>query len=169
MRFNNEEILFPMDTKNHVGERKVKKFFRITIPILVIEIIALIGVVTYLLMLPKNYCKISTNVKDAVVYVNDKQTKKFRMDNPKVKTDFYFYEVDVSIELPGDETYSVNYILKCDKYNISATTSANRTGNIYHMLIVGGEKTQIFSALTIKSTSLIKNFDVSIEIIAEKL
>lgn len=166
---NEKDILSSYNAKEHVGDRKAQKFFRITIPILVIEIIAVIGLGIYYFILPKNYCKISTNVQDSVIYVNNKEAKQFRMNNPNSKTDYYFYSVDVSILLPGDETYSVDYTLKCDKYEISATTSASKTNNVYNMTIVGGKKTQLLSAITIKSTNLIKNFNVSIEINAEKM
>lgn len=158
-----------VDNKEYVGNRKVKKFFRITIPILVLEIIAVIGLGIYLIFLPKNYCKVSVNLPGAVVYVNDKETKKFRMEEPKNQTEFYFYEVDISIKLPGNEAYAVTYVISCDKYNVSATTSAARDEGIYSMTIVGGEKTQLLSALTIKSSSKIKNFDISIKINVTKL
>ena len=125
------------DVKEYVGSRKVKKFFRITVPILLIEILAVIGLGVYLIFLPKNYCEISVNLPSAVVYVNNKETKKFRMEEPKEKTDFYFYEVDISVELPGVEAYEITYVINCDKYIVSASTTAAREDGVYSMTIVG--------------------------------
>ena len=55
--------------EGHAVDKKFKKFFRITIPILVVEVIAAIVLVTYLILLPKNYCKVKTNVDYATVYI----------------------------------------------------------------------------------------------------
>lgn len=170
MRLKREDMLFPMgDMKDFVGDRKAKKFFRIALPIIIVEILALIGLGIYIFRLPKNYCTITTNIKDAQIYVNDKKTTKFRISNPKEKTDIYFYDVDVSVLLPGNEAYNVTISVYCSKYNVSITTPASKINKDYTMVVVGGEKTQILSSITIKSKNLIKDFDVYIGITAEKL
>lgn len=161
-----KEDSFPFDSTDYVGRRKVQKFFRITIPILIIEALAILGLGAYLLFLPKNYCKISCNIPEAVIYINNKETNKFRMETPQAQTEFYFYEVDVSIMLPGTETYEVAYVLNSDKYQVIPKTSATQVDNTYKMTIVGGEKTQLLSAITMKSPTLSKHFDVTIEITA---
>ena len=153
--------------ENYIGNKKVKKFFKIATPILVVELLAIIALVTYLILLPKNFCKISVNNKDAVIYVNDKETKEFRFTKPKEEITFYHYDVDVSIKLPAGKTYSVSYTVSCDKYTVYTSTSALQLNNVYYLEVNGGEKTQLFSALTIKSDTLIKDFDVYINISVE--
>ena len=170
--FNNKtiDVLSSTDTvKEHVGNRKVKKFFRITIPILLLEILAIIGLGVYLLLLPKNYCKVMVNVPGATVYVNNKSSNKFRLQTPDKATDYYFYEVDISVKLPGNEVYSVTYSVECDKCVVGATTTAVKNNDVYSMNIVGGEKTQILSALTLKSSKKIKNFNITIKVTAQKV
>ncbi|MBR4998837.1 MAG: hypothetical protein IKY10_03050 [Clostridia bacterium] len=170
MRFRNDDIFSPMgNIKDFVKERKVKKFFRIVLPIIIVEILALVGLGVYIFKLPKNYCTITTNIKYAQVYVNDKKINKFRISNPKEKTDVYFYDVDVSILLPGNEAYKLTISVYCSKYNVDITTPASRVGKEYSMVAVGGDKTQILSSITISSKSLIKDFEVFIGITAEKL
>lgn len=150
--------------ENYIGNRKVKKFFKIATPILIIEFLAIIALGTYLILLPKNFCNISVNNKDAVIYVNDKETKRFRFTNPKEEQTFYYYDVDVSILLPAGKTYSVSYTVDSKDYTVYVATSATQQNKIYYVEVVGGEKTQLLSGLTFKSDTLIKDFDVNIDI-----
>ena len=57
------------DMSGHTESRKVRKFFYFAIPVVVLEIIAILCISIYLIILPKNFCTISTNYKNAVVYV----------------------------------------------------------------------------------------------------
>lgn len=152
-----------------VGSKKVRKFLKVAIPILVAEIVAIIALVTYLILLPKNYCRISTNMKSAVVYVNDKKTDKFRFTVPKEKQTNYYFGVQISIYIPGDSTYLVTYTVDCEKYHTSVSTSANVNHGVYTMQVEGGKRTALLTGITIKSDQLINNFDVDIDVNISKL
>lgn len=168
-KYSYKDILASQDMSGHVEKSKVKKFFRVAIPIFVIEIIAIIVLVTYLLTLPKNYCKISINVDNAVVYVDGKESKEFRFNDPKKQTEYYYYEVDLKVKLPDDDKYAVTFTLSCDKYKVYAATSASVKNGVYSLEINGGEKSQILTAITITANEKIKDFDVYINIKATKI
>ena len=61
--------------KNVNEERKMKKFFRWAVPILVIELIVILGITAYFFILPKNYCEVSINNPNAIVYIKDKESR----------------------------------------------------------------------------------------------
>ncbi len=157
------------DMSSHTESRKVKKFFAFAIPIVVLELIAILCIVIYLIILPKNFCTISTNYDKAIVYVNGKETKKFRFQEPQESADRYDYVVDISIKLPGDELYQVAFSFSSDDYKISATTSAIKQDNTYYMQVYGGEKTKLLSAIVLRSNSKMKDFDVKMKINVTKL
>ena len=150
--------------QEHIGKKKIKKFFRIATPILIIEILLAVALGVYLLILPKNYCKINVDNKDAIIYVNGKETNRFRFTNPKEKTNFYYYEVDVSIKFPAGKDYLITYTVECDDYIIYVSTSAPEKKKVYSLNVKGGKKTQLFSGLTLKSDTLIEDFDVFVNI-----
>ena len=152
-----------------VEERKIKKFFRRIAPILVVEILAIIILIGYLIFgLPKSYCEISCP-KGAVVYVNDKKANKFRLHEPKKENLFYYYEVDVSLFINGEGQYKVTFTLEINKYKVIAQTEATLHEGVYHLTVEGGVKTTILTDLIIKSDSLIRNYRVKLNINYEKL
>ena len=157
------------DMSGNVKDRKAKKFFIFAVPVLVIELILAVVLLTYLFLLPKNYCNISVNDKSAVIFVNGQETDKFRLQEPNGKEMSYFYEVDISILMPGEENYDVTFTISSDKYSVFASTAATKEDSKYHMQIKGGEKTKLLSAMTIKSEKKIKDFHVDIKIIVNKI
>lgn len=157
------------DMSGHTKERKVKKFFKFAIPVLILEVVIAAVLLIYLLVLPKNYCNISVNNKNAVVYVNGKETNKFRMQEPTAKELSYFYEVDISIKLPGEEDYNLVFTINSEKYVVTANTLATKKDSKYHMQVKGGEKTQLLSAMIIKTNKKVKDFHVDIKITATKI
>ena len=170
MKDRNYVDIFNMDgIKNATEDRKMKKFMRWAIPVLVIEVIALILIGIYFFVVPKNYCTVSINNKDAIIYLNNKVGNKVRLDDPKEAVTYYYYGVDLWVTLPGTDDYNVTFTVKCDKYKVYAATTAPKQDDTYSMLVVGGEKTQILTGITIVSEELIKNFDVNIEIFVEKI
>ncbi len=155
------------DMSGQTSNRKIKKFLRIAIPIFVIEIITLVVLLTYLIVLPKNYCKITTNYDDAVIYINGEESNKFRFEEPKESTLYYYYGVDISVKLPDGE-YVIEFTLICDKYAISATTTATKQNGVYSLQTSGG-KTQLLSAITLKSSKKLKNFTVDMNVKIQKI
>ena len=168
-KWSYKDILANQDMSDHVGKRKIAKFFRIAIPIFVIEVVAIIVLVTYLLMLPKNYCKVSINMKDAVVYIDGKKSDEFRFNDPEKQAEHYLYKVDISVVLPGTDEYEVTFNVKCEKYLVHAATIANVKNGLYVMTVKGGEKTQLINAIAISSTEKIKNFEVNVVIDVVKI
>ena len=69
----------------HVSNRKVRKFFKFAVPVLVLEILVIIAISIYLIIVPKNFCNISTNVKNAVIYINEEKSKRFKFTQPNEK------------------------------------------------------------------------------------
>ena len=157
------------DMSGHTESRKVRKFFYFAIPVVVLEIIAILCISIYLIILPKNFCTISTNYKNAVVYVNGKETDKFRFQQPKESVDRYYYGVDISIKIQDEGTYQVSFYLHSDDYQVTAETSAVRQDNTYYLQVNGGETTSLVSAITLKSDSKSKDFDVKMQINVSKL
>lgn len=156
--------------RNFSSERKVKKFFRIALPILIVEIFAALVLGIYLLLLPKNYCNFTTNTADAVIYIDNKKATKFRFDHPKDDGPYYYYEIDVKILLPEKDVYSVSYTMHCNKYEVFASTSGTLENSVYTIQQVkGGEKTQLFTGVTIKSNTKIDNFNVTVNVIVTKI
>lgn len=154
--------------KSHPGDKKVKKFFRFAVPVLILEVLIAAALIVYFVLLPKNFCYVSINNKDAVVYINDKETSKFRMKPPKESINFYYYAADVCVELPAGDDYIVVFTIECDKYRVDAATSAKLENKTYSMQVDGGVKTQILSGFTIVSSKLIKDFQVDIKINVQK-
>lgn len=150
--------------QEHTGRKKIKKFFKIATPILIIEVILALALGVYLLILPKNYCKINVNHKDAIIYVNNKETNKFRFNDPKEETTFYYYEVNVDIKLPAGKDYLVSFVVESEDYEVFVSTNAEEKQKTYSLSVHGGIKTRLFSAITIKSDTLIKDFDVVVNI-----
>ena len=139
------------------------------IPVLVIEILAIIGLLTYLILLPKNSCKINTNYDNAIVYVNSKKTNKLRLKTPDTSMDYYLYEFDVHLLIPENGNFNVDYSLSCDKYKVFAKTHINQQGDNYSLSVQGNTKTLLLTGITIKSEEPIKNFTVYIDVEITKL
>ena len=152
-----------------VEDRKVKKFFRITIPILILEVLVVIGLLVWLFLLPRNYCKVSINLKNAEVYVNDKETKKISLEEPTEAVTYYYYDINLSVVLPGSEDYLVTFTVKCDKYKIATATNAISQNDVFSMQVKGGVKTQLIDGVTIISSELIKDFEVQVDVNAQKI
>lgn len=148
--------------KNAVENRQVKKFFRIAGVILALEIVAVIALVTYFLILPKNYCKVTTNMKDAIIYINNKKTSKLRLENPDKELINYYYEFDLDVELPDNNEYLITFSVKCDKYITYVTTKAEKQNNKYVLSNNGNKKIEILTGITLISNEKINNFDVNI-------
>ncbi len=153
--------------KNVNEERKMKKFFRWAIPILVVELIVILGITAYFFILPKNYCEVSINTPSAIVYIKDKESKKVRLDKPKDSVKWYYYEIKLELLLPGANEYDVEFKIECEKYRIEASTTATENGDSYSMKVVGGKKTQIMSGFTIISQELIDDYNVKITIVVK--
>lgn len=150
--------------QEHLSQSKSKKFFRIALPILIIEILLIAGFGIYLILLPKNYCDVSVNRNDAIVYINDKETNTFRFDNPGENLLYYYYEVDIDILLPAGKTYNVSFSVDCDKYSVYLSTPAKHENGGYALQVIGGVKTNLLSSLTFRSESIIKDFNVKVDI-----
>lgn len=146
-----------------VKGKKYRKFFRFAIPILVVEILAIIGLLIYLIILPKNYCRINTNYDNAIIYVNNKKTKKLRFTSPNQQMLYNFYEFEVSLEIKESGTFNVSYTLNSD-YIVFAQTNLAGVNGKYSLSVQGNTKTKLLSGLTIKSETPLKNFDVYINI-----
>jgi len=155
--------------RNLKAERKTKKFFRFAVPILIVEILVLIGLSVYFIALPKNYCRISSNVDSAVFYVNNKKTDNFRFVKPTSSKDYYTYEADMFIKLPGDSDYQLEITVYCSKYPVSLVTDATKIAKVYHLTAKGGEKVKFASGISILTSKKINNFDVKIKINASKM
>lgn len=154
--------------KNANEDRKMKKFFRFAVPILIIEIIASIGCLVFYFITPKNYCVV-TSPKNSVVYINDDKTDKVKFQPPKESTKHYFYDINISIVLPEGNYYKVTFILECSKYKVYAKSPATKENDEFTMTVKGGEKTEVVNGITIVSNKLIKNFTVYVRISAKKI
>ncbi len=163
------DIFSTENIRNVTEDRKLKKFFRWAIPVLVLEVIVIAVMTVLYFMVPKNYCVVSVNMKEAVVYMNNKTTQKARLDNPKEKIKYFYYEIDLMLELPGDDDYSVTFDVGCDKYRVFIATTATKQDEKYTMIVTGGEKTQLLSGVTLVSNELIKNFEVKVTVNVEKI
>ena len=132
-------------------------------------LIAIVLLVTYLILLPKNECKITTNKKDAVVYINDKKTDKVKLKAPDNKEEYYFYDFDVFLVLPSGSEYEVVFVVTSNKYEVTPTTNATKSNSEYLLLLSGGEKTKIMSGVCIRADELITNFKIEVEITITKV
>ena len=148
--------------KNAVGNRQVKKFFRIAGVILALEIVAVIALVTYFIILPKNYCKVTTNMKDATIYINDQKTSKLRLENPDKELINYYYEFDLDVELPDNDEYLITFSVKCDKYKTYVTTKAEKQNDKYILANNGNKKIEVLAGITLISNKKVNNFDINI-------
>ena len=154
--------------EKQLENRKIKKFLRIAVPILVLEVIAIVILAIYWLALPKNFCKISTNIDGAVVYVNNEEMKQFKFEQPEKKSTSYYYEVDISIKLPSSELYDVSYSVECKNCDVSVGTTAIKKDGKYNIKVAGGTKTTLISSINLTSEKVINSFDVKINIYATK-
>lgn len=155
--------------QNAKEDNKVRRFMYAAIPILIIEIALVIGMVVFLIALPKNYCRITTNNKEAVIYVNNKKTQKFRFTKPDFDSEIYYFGVDVCLELPEGENYIIKYNLTGDTCMAFAETEALNDGKTYSMQVQGGVKTKLLSGITVKSDNFIEKFNVKMDVIIEKI
>jgi len=156
--------------EGHAVDKKFKKFFRITIPILVVEVIAAIVLVTYLILLPKNYCKVKTNVDYATVYINNKSTNKIRLGTPQELTQYNLYEFDVTLVIEQSGDYQVTYTVNCDKYSSTAETDFSKEGKTYKMSNVkGNSKILLMKGINVISKEELKNFEVVVDVTITKL
>jgi len=155
--------------KNATEDRKLKKFFRWAIPVLVVEIVlSVVGLVIYL-AIPKNYCKLNSSPVGSVVYINGEITNKVRFKPPERESKYYYYEIPVEIILPEQgEEYELTFTVTCKKYRVSvADTVAQKEKDVYFLTALGGEKTKLFHGLTIFADEMIKNFTITINIDAK--
>lgn len=150
-------------------DRKVRHFMWVAMPIIMIEIAAMIGLIVFFLALPKNFCRISSDSKDVEIYVNDKRTNKFRFKKPKEESRSYFFGVDVSVELPDGAEYIITYTITSDDCEAVPTTSATSLNGKYSLQVKGGVRTKILTGINVASSDYIEDFDVDIKINAEKV
>lgn len=155
--------------KNHATDKKFKKFFRITIPIVILEIIALLGLVIYFLILPKNICKINTNYKNAVVYIDNDETSKIRLKTPETHQTYNFYEFELCLEIEEEGSFLVTYTLKCDKYKVRPLTEVAINEGKYTLTVQGNEKECLLTGIRIDSEEKISRFKVDIDISITKI
>ena len=156
-------------TQGHAATKKVKKFFRITIPIAIIEILALIGLVVYLIVLPKNVCRVNTNYKNAVVTINNKETEKLRLRLPAQQQQYNFYEFDVYLEIEEQGTFSVTYVVKCDDYKVKPLTDIKKVNGAYTITVQGNKKEKLLTGIMIESKEEISRFNVDIDVSVIKI
>lgn len=149
--------------KSHNVAKKTKKFFRIIIPIILIEAVLVGALLTYLILLPKNHCKISVDHEDAIIYVNDKKNKKFRMNIPE-ESKHCMYVVDVDIELPKGKNYLVIFTLTSDEFEVEALTEAEKVGDSYSLEVEGGTKNTLISGFNLHSNKEVKKFEIKFDI-----
>ena len=154
--------------KNHIIDKKAKKFFRVVVPLLVIELLILAALVTVIIMMPNNRCKIEVNNKDAVFYVNDKKTNKFRMDVTEETTQCH-YAVDVEILLPEGRDYKVSYTVSSSECIVYAVTDSSNVSNTYSLEVKGGVKTRILSGLILYSNKPIEKFNIKIDVVVSNV
>ena len=150
------------------GERKAKKFFAITIPVLVLEIVASICLIIYLIFLPKNYCNFASNYSEAVFYVDNKEVDKIRLDVPEEEQEFYFYGFDLILELPDNANYLVEFTVTSDKYEVMVSTTADGNNGVYSLTTTGG-KTKVLNGITIMKSGKLKNFEVDVNFSIKKI
>ena len=160
---------FETGTKEHLENKKIKKFFKTAAPILILEVVAIIGLVVYLLLLPKNYCKIHTNNSQVEVLVNNQKTNKFMFDEPEGNLKVYYYSVDISLDLPDAGKYEIKFKIDCKKYMVQVNSKATANNGEYVMVTDGYSKVQLLDAIIIKSDSEIKNFDIDIYVNVAKI
>lgn len=150
-------------------DTKVRRFMWVAMPIIIIEIAAMIALIVFFIALPKDFCRISANSKDVEIYVNDKRTNKFRFKKPNQESRSYFFGVDVSVELPDGAEYIITYTISSDDCEVYPTTSATSLNGEYSIQVKGGERTKILTGINIVSSDYIDDFDVEIKINAEKI
>ena len=144
--------------------KKIKKFLTIAIPIFIIEVLAAIFLIMYFVLLPKNTLTISKNMDSAIVYINDAEKDKVRLKAPAEKQDSYNYDFEISVLLPGTQTYQVYFEVTCDKYYVNTRTYAVHSGNGFVSNVKGGEKTRLMLGIVLMADELIENFDVVVNI-----
>ena len=149
--------------KTHMADKKVKKFFRIVVPILLIELVLLGALITYLILMPKNYCKISVNSDDAIIYVNNKKTDHFMMNISEDCKNCH-YVVDIGILLPEGKDYLITYSVSSEECDIEVFTEVQKFGNYYSMEVKGGVKTVLLNGILLDFNKDVKEFNVKIEI-----
>ena len=155
--------------KGQASNKKFKKFFKITIPIAIIEILALIGLVVYLIVLPKNVCRVNVDYKNAVVTINDKETEKLRLSPPANQQEYNFYEFDVYLEIEEQGTFSVTYVVKCDDYKVKPLTDIKKVNGAYTITIQGNKKEKLLTGIMIESKEKIGKFKVNVDVSVVKL
>ena len=134
-----------------------------------LEIVAAVSLLVYLILLPKNYCRFKVNSKDAVVYVNDKKTNKIRLSIPEEEQTFYAFDFNVDLQLSGNANYLVRFVLTGGDNLVYATTTANKTGNTYLLECNGGGKHRLLTGICVQSDKPIKSFDVEVKIEVAKV
>ena len=155
--------------KTATEDRKMKKFFRFAVPILIVEILVVIGCAVFYFITPKNYCVVTASPKNTAVYINNEKTNKVKFVAPKESIKYYLYDINISLKLPGESEYEVTFKVECEKYKVYASSIAVKEDNVYKMTCYGGEKTEIISGITIVSNKIIKNFTVEVKINAKKV
>ena len=156
--------------KNATEDRKLRKFLRWAIPILVIEVLATIACLIVYFVIPKNFCEISINPKNAVVYVNNEKTKRVNFKAPDKSMKYYCYDMTVEIVLPEEGEYLVEFTVSCDKFDVSASPkNAVKEDGVYKTTVNGQERTILLTSINIVTEDAVKNFKISVNINATKI
>ena len=156
-------------TKNHANDKRFKKFFKFTIPIVILEIIALVGLIAYFIILPKNICKVNANYKNAVVYINEDKTSKLRLKTPDQQQTYNFYEFDLYLEIKEEGTFNVTFTVNCDKYKVTPLTQASISNKVYTVTMQGHKKECLLTGIRIDSEEKISRFKVDIDVSITKV
>jgi len=155
--------------ETHKGDKKFKRFFRFAIPVLILEVLAAVGLIVFLAIIPRNSYVINTNYNNAIFYINDEKSNKIKLNTPKEYTTFNNYEFDVYLEIPEDGEFEVIYTIKCDKYVANAKTHLSSINGEYIFTVYGKTRTKIMSGVVIKSEERIKNFEVVVDVDIKKI
>ena len=128
-----------------------------------------IGLSVYLILLPKNECRVNTNYKNAVVYINDKTTNKLRLKTPSEQTLYNFYEFDVFLKIEESGDFKVTFKVECENYEVVPLTNVSIIDGVYTLTISGNTKTKLLTGVRIKSEQKLTKFKVNVNISITKI
>lgn len=134
--------------KNTSKNNKANKILRILVPIIAVELILSIAMGLFLFFTSKNSCEIITNNKDAIIYVNNKQTTKFILNDLDQGSDGSYFDVCIEVLMPEGCDYKVEFYVECE-HEVKIETQAVINDNVYIQHVDGGIKTELISRIGI--------------------
>lgn len=155
--------------QGHKSDKKVKSFFRITIPIFILEVLVVVGLSVYLILLPKNVCKVNVNYKNATVFIGDKEANTIRLKTPSEQQTYNFYEFDLFLEIEETGTFEVQFKLESDKYQVVPLTEVSIIEGNYILTMQGNKKEKLLTGIRIKAEDKLSKFKVDINISIKKI